>query len=107
MIRLKPGVSLAGIREVMRPVLIAAEKIWRDQSYGDPIVTSACEGEHSGASWHYYGKALDFRWPTLDKARQGVLASLLREKIGPKYDVVPEGSHLHVEYDPKPKGEQA
>ena len=93
--RIKDGVILAGLQLVMRPVLQAADRIWRSQNT-ELVVTSGLEGEHSAGSFHYYGLALDLRFPP-DIARA---IRELRAALGPSFDVVEEKTHIHVEYDP-------
>lgn len=70
-----------------------------------------------GSSLHPLGRALDLRvWalPTTEDIRG--FAALLRERLGPDFDVIVEGPaaedvkyldrppHIHVEYDPKAYG---
>lgn len=75
----------------------------------DPVLTSGSEGHvgdnvHGQGSLHYpencpenLGLAVDLR--TKDFAE--LWADLLRKRLGPGWDVVVEGDHLHVERDPK------
>ena len=64
--KLKNGVIISGLRIEMRPVLIEAEKIWKEN--GDElVVTAGLDGVHSSASLHYYGYALDLRIRNFDK----------------------------------------
>lgn len=64
----------------------------------DLVITSIRDGRHMPRSLHYAGQAFDCRLPA------GIpLADLvrrLREALGPQYDVVPEETHIHVEFDP-------
>lgn len=84
------------------------------------VVTSANDSDHSGHSLHYVGRALDIRF-TEDRAgairpritiaggsreeeqRRAARfwAGRMRQQLGPHYDVVVEGNHIHAEYDPK------
>ena len=69
--------------------------------YGeDVLVTSKREGTHSPGSLHYIGCAIDTRYPKSCEDRQE-LAQRIRSALGKDFDVVVEGNHLHVEYDPK------
>jgi len=66
------------------------------------VITSGLEGSHSNESFHYQARALDFRirnWPG-DISIRAEIVKDIRAKLGPAYDVVIEGDHLHVEYDP-------
>ena len=64
-------------------------------------VTSVEDGRHgSAASLHYRGLAFDVR--TRDWSRQDtdIFKQELTRHLGTAYDVVDEGDHIHVEYDP-------
>lgn len=70
-------------------------------------VTSILDGTHMKGSKHYEGKAFDLRtWedssgnqmPPADKQS---LASEIAKNLGRDWDVVVEGDHIHIEYDPK------
>ena len=97
--KLKSGVTLAGLNIKMQPALIAAEAIWKEFGY-ELVVTSALNGTHSAGSLHYYGYAVDLRTRNFTPAVAIDAANALRKKLGDKYDVINEGSHIHVEYDP-------
>ena len=63
------------------------------------VVTCGIEGLHSDASLHPQGKALDFRiWGVKDV---DALRDEIKAELGKDYDVINEGTHIHVEYDPK------
>ena len=72
-----------------------------------PRITSANDGKHMDGSLHYKDLALDFRtghhwkkpWLTLAQVQQ--IAVLMRQSLGPEYDVVVENDHVHVEHNPK------
>ena len=66
----------------------------------DLFVTSIGEGDHSMGSRHYgcpvaYADAWDQR---IDSA---VEDQEMRDALGKDFDIVNEGTHIHVEYDPK------
>lgn len=100
--KLKHGINLFGLQEVMRPVLIAAETIWMDHGQSDGVtVTSTVEGVHSARSLHPFGKAVDLRVRYFPPDEVDDVADDLRIALGKAYDVINFGSHIHVEYDPK------
>ena len=94
---LAPGVVMAGLHLIMRPVLREAEHIWVTAGRPEGVmVTSALDGLHGATSWHYYGCGLDFRTryfsePVLDSVYIKLKAALQG------YDVVKELDHIHVE----------
>ena len=101
--KIKNGVILAGLDIEMRPVLIAADKIWKAHGQ-ELVVTSGLEGTHSAGSMHYYGLALDFRTRYFEDDGAAVNVELqceLDNLFRGDYDVILHSSHIHVEYDPE------
>lgn len=98
--RLKSGVKLTDLQPQVILAVLAVEEVM-----GFCTVTSANDSKHSASSWHYKGRALDFR--TKDYAGDKLKAVAdIKERLGPDFDVVLEAEgepneHLHVEYDPK------
>ena len=84
----------------LQPVVAKARgrvaKLYEDNGE-DLYITSKRDGIHSLGSLHYEGLAFDFRYPK--KEIEGLI-SKIRSAIGPGFDIVAEGSHLHVEFDP-------
>ena len=95
--KLKRGVSLAGLHLLMRPDLRVAEHIWVEVGRPEGVtVTCALGGEHSAASWHYYGLALDFRTNYFSAPVKDSVACRLKDRLK-AYDVVVHSTHIHVE----------
>jgi hypothetical protein len=105
--KLKDGVTLAGLHPVMRPVLREAEAIWKAHGRSEGVtVTEARGGEHSAVSWHYYGFALDLRTRYFDFDEAVQVYETLKGALS-GYDVVHHtyqndddewaSSHIHVE----------
>ena len=63
----------------------------------DLYITSKRDGIHSLGSLHYEGLAIDVRYP---QKKEGIIDKLKME-LGTGFDVIPEGDHIHIEYDPK------
>ena len=99
--KIKEGVSLQGLKLVMRPVLQIAERIWRNNGQ-ELVVTSGTDSTHSAGSLHYYGYALDFRTRYFDPV--GEVHKVFKElsddlrKVNKDYCVVIHPTHIHVEY---------
>lgn len=66
----------------------------------DLYVTAIRDGNHGDGSLHDNGNAEDYRYPESIGTR-AVLKEYLRKELGPDYDIIIHGDHLHVEYDPK------
>ncbi len=99
--KIKDGVVMAGLKIEIRPVLIAANQIWKEHGQ-KLVITAALDGTHSAGSLHYYGYAVDLRTRYFSGLRESKLvAQELRDKLSNDYDVVVHSSHIHVEYDPK------
>jgi len=95
-VTVKPGVRLDGLDLArMGPVLrVAAREI------PPPVViTSALDGQHMQGSFHYSGRALDFRTRHIPEADRQAVAQKIRDGLPSGYDVVLEASHVHVEAD--------
>ena len=61
------------------------------------VITSTYEGSHSEGSLHYANLAVDIR-----KNKAKVLSyKEIKQALGKDYDVILEGDHIHIEYDPK------
>ncbi len=95
---LKAGVDLSRLRPPIRKKLSAVHNVYRAQ--GDHMfVTSTYEGTHSAGSLHYGDLAIDLGYPL---KMSDMFKDDLKAIFGPKYDVVFEHDHIHIEYDPHP-----
>ncbi len=108
--KIKEGANIQGLDIRMRPVLIAADRIWEEHGQR-LVVTSGLDGAHSAGSLHYYGRAVDFRIRDFDAQTVSLVFVALKKELdalGNKYisyyDVVLHKTHIHVEYDPKKGG---
>lgn len=99
--QLKEGVQLAGLDIRMRPVLVVADRIWKEHYRPEGVtITSGLDGCHSPGSLHYYGFALDLRTRYFDSEElESVYNSLRRDLDFRKFDVIRCATHIHVEYD--------
>jgi hypothetical protein len=94
----KEGVHLVGLQ---REALVAIDRclhVFHSQGL-TMTLTSARGDKHGAYSHHYKGLAFDIRvWdiPDVD-----VMVMFLREALGEHFQVINEGDHIHVEYDPK------
>lgn len=64
-------------------------------------VTSANDSSHMDGSKHYSNEAFDFRIWGLFGEQAKTWAERMQRALGENYDVVFEGDHIHVEWDPK------
>lgn len=102
--KIKKGVSINGLKLVMRPVLVEAEKVWR--THGQELVlTSALDGEHAAGSLHYYGFAVDLRtnyFSSQEKSEAARDLYLALQKYGHMYRIITEETHIHVQFEKTP-----
>lgn len=98
---IKRGVILRGLDRRMQPALRIARDIWRGHGR-KLVITSGLDGRHTRNSRHYVGLALDFRSRDLGRAARGQVARELRKALGPRFQVLLEKDHIHVEYHPPP-----
>ena len=94
---LKTGVDISRLRPEIRKKLEDMEIIYFTIENKEMVITSTYEGVHSPGSLHYANLAVDLR-----HRRSGPeTVNAIRKKLGDDYDVVKEGDHIHIEYDPK------
>lgn len=103
MIRVKEGVRLAALTPPMIDAVQKAAEVYERLGYKEMWVTSTDDGTHSYASLHYVGNAVDLGTTAHGVQPSGVpfLVSGIVNALGRGYDVVGEGDHIHVEYQPK------
>ena len=95
--KIKEGASIQGLNIRMRPVLIAADKLWKKFNE-ELVVTCGLDGNHSAGSLHYYGLAVDLRINYFTENQMRSAANELRVILGNSFDVVLHSTHIHVEY---------
>jgi hypothetical protein len=102
-LRIKPDVSIRRLQPQAVLAVTICAPIWAEHG-AELVITSGDDGAHKVGSLHYEGLAVDLRWPeTLPVELREQLAVRVRVALGPHYDVIPEPTHLHIEYDPKNK----
>lgn len=96
--RFKAGVfyTIPGIVKI----LMASEKVYNKHKT-EVVITSLMDGTHKKNSKHYSGEAADLRIWAFDPIQVKLVAEDLKKELGKDYDVVIEGDHIHIEYDPK------
>ena len=99
---IKSGVKFEGLHAIWSIAYPIVLYTYRNVVPGiDPVITSGSDGKHKTNSFHYSGKALDFRTKNIPEHKLQVLLPILRQNLGENFDVVWETDHLHIEYDPK------
>jgi hypothetical protein len=94
---IKAGVDISRLNREIRRALHKIQVVL-NEFVKELIITSTYEGTHGEGSLHYRNDAIDIRidHPNVREIKEGI-----KEKLGKNYDVVYEGDHIHVEYDPK------
>ena len=104
-----PSISAKGMQvQLLLGILVAATVF---AARGIPfVITSLNDGTHKAhsarhpRSLHYEGLAVDIRLPsrfTNDPGTDAAMKLALQGALGTEFDVVLEGDHFHVEWDPK------
>lgn len=93
--------------QTIRAVVVASG-VWSEFGPDYPFtITALNDGKHSNRSRHYLGCAVDMRtWKDysgqqISRTDKAKIAEELRKRLGADFDVVPESTHIHIEYDPK------
>ena len=94
---IKAGVDISRLNREIRRALPRIQTILNYQSE-ELVITSTYEGNHGLGSLHYCNDAIDMRLPGNNV---GLVVGEIKEKLGKDYDVVQEGNHIHIEWDPK------
>lgn len=103
--KLKPGASLKGVKDVMFIAAIAIENVMNALGY-ECTITSGTDSmdQHGGGdaskTLHDDGLALDFRSRYLTEDAKRLMAQEMQAALGPAYQVIIEKDHFHVEYQP-------
>lgn len=113
-VHLKEGVRISGVRpELLIGVVVACGVYERMRETF--VITAMLDGKHMDGSLHYKGLAFDCRLPSwYQQPRPAVvptpedhaLQEELKRELGDDFDVVLEGDHIHIEYDPPAPKEQ-
>lgn len=99
MMRLKDhSVVPSGLHPRLVEALFIADDLHRLATGKELVITSLRDGKHKTGSKHYSGEAADLRIHYLP--RPDIWSNELAAKVGPDFDVLLEGDHIHVEYDP-------
>lgn len=65
-------------------------------------ITSISVGQHGAKSKHLVGCAVDIRTREIGTPElQELIVDEIRDALTNNYDVIPEKTHLHIEWDPK------
>ncbi len=100
---IKSGAGAASIRGIQPEMCIAHTLIVALFSrHGIACrLSSGTDGEHSFASLHYVGYALDISFQGIPKTLIDILHAEFKSVLGDEFDVVKEGTHFHIEFQPK------
>jgi hypothetical protein len=98
---IKHGVDLRSLKPQMAIAYTIAYAIYHRHSGQSCVITSASDGTHGPNSLHYQGLALDLRTSNVIPALMLKIVRDLKLELGLQFDVVDEGDHVHLEFDPK------
>lgn len=100
MLALKPGVRILGMKPETLLGLDICHSVY--VAHNKPCtVTCGVEGSHSRGSKHYAGMAFDLRTRHLLTSEREAIEKDLKASLQGDFDVVFEGNHWHIEFDPK------
>lgn len=107
----KRGVEIEHLGLPLRTMLVPMSYIWtaffsyREDPDGMTLTSTyegyPGDGVHGKNSLHYKGLAIDIRTKDVALSRIAGFITALKARLGADYDVVNEGDHIHIEYDPK------
>lgn len=95
------GTSGSGLSPSIRSIETVVDQTFQLVVGRDAVVTYTTNGLHKPDSFHYSGNAVDLRTRDLSKFDAALVTKLLIQALGKRFDVINEGSHIHIEFDPK------
>ena len=101
MIKLKTGVKLANLQPQIALAIQVAYSVYQDNGFNDLRITSLNDSGHSHTSLHYSGNAVDLGVIGFVDAQRAKLAQEINGALGTDFDVLDEGNHIHIEYQPR------
>ena len=94
---IKAGVDISRLKpEIRKKLNVMAQIVWEREKQ-ELVITSTYEGVHSASSLHYTHLAVDIR----SGDHKDEVKDWLDKWLGKDYDIVLEGDHIHIEFDPK------
>lgn len=100
---IKDGVTIDKFSPQLLNALLQASQVYQVHSAA-LVITSLSDGTHKQGSLHYRGYAADLRTRDIPPQNVPTLVRDLRRSLGTDFDVVVEGDHIHIEYDPQHDG---
>ena len=97
--QIKPGVSIVGIRPETVVGMVVVDSVYLKHGT-ELVLTSITEGKHKTYSLHYVGLAMDTRTRDFKKEDLHDVVADLRASLGEEFDVLLEGDHIHIEFQP-------
>ena len=93
-------VRLLGLTPQMVLCALIVDRCYERVAGVEAEITSVSDGTHGRGSLHFKGFGMDFRTRDVPAVLQSQLKDQIKGTLGPEFDVVLEGNHLHVEWDP-------
>lgn len=102
MLRIKSGTGAARIPAAWAMPMAAqvCTDVMKARSL-DAVITAGLDGKHMPGSLHYVGLAFDLRTNGLTPSDCEAVRVEIKSALGDDYDVVLEGDHIHLEFQPK------
>ena len=97
---LKQGVKIANLQPQLIIAIIVANDVYKAHSQ-ELVITSVDDSKHGATTLHGKGCAFDCRTSYFLNGEGQRVANEIRAKIDEDFDVVYEGDHIHIEYDPR------
>ena len=100
MLRIKQGVSILGLKPEALLGIVICSQVFKAFEL-DCILTSVVDSKHGRGSLHYVGFAFDLRSKHVPSGDLSSITVSLKRALGKEFDVILEGNHFHIEYQPK------
>jgi hypothetical protein len=97
--KLKNNVRLTDLKPQLILAMIITDQIYAKHGQ-ELVLTSVDDSVHGPGSLHPSGNAFDARTSYFTAEERKLVFQELKEALDVNYDLVDEGDHFHIEYDP-------
>lgn len=98
---IKPGAKILGMTQQALTGWAICAGVYEDFKLGECVLTCGTDDKHKPGSLHFAGQAFDLRIRDIPPASREPARTEMKRRLGDDFDVVLEGDHFHVEYQPK------
>jgi hypothetical protein len=94
------NVNVLGLHPCMFFAFIVAGEVYHEHGF-NCVLTSATDSKHGKHSHHFKGYAIDIRIRDIPVDIINNIVEEIQFRLQKQYQVILEGNHIHIEFDPE------